>query len=106
MMVAKIKTWEIICNLAKQDEHFIGISQSRQPWTSKCGSGGTDGSKKINVILRFLSTVMVRTILMPWMKWLSSIRRAAKSYTVSEADVIRIHFFKRFTAEGFYKLLN
>ena len=26
---SKDKTWEIICNLAKQDEHFIGISQSR-----------------------------------------------------------------------------
>ena len=103
---SKDKTWEIICNLARQDEHFIGISQSRKSRTSKCGSCRFDGSKKTNVILRFPSTVMVRMISMPWMKWLSSIRRAAKSYTVSEADVIRIHFFKRFTAEGFYKLLN
>lgn len=23
------KTWEIICDLAKQDEHYIGIAQSR-----------------------------------------------------------------------------
>ena len=26
---SKDKTWEIICSLAKTDEHFIGISQSR-----------------------------------------------------------------------------
>ena len=26
---SKDKTWEIICDLARQDEHFIGIAQSR-----------------------------------------------------------------------------
>ena len=26
---SKDKTWEIICNLAKENEHYIGICQSR-----------------------------------------------------------------------------
>lgn len=29
MMEAKIITWNIICDLAKKDDHFVGIAQSR-----------------------------------------------------------------------------
>lgn len=41
---SKDKTWEVICSLSESDEHYIGISQSRNR-PPKCGAGRFDGGK-------------------------------------------------------------
>lgn len=43
---------------------------------------------------------------MPWMRWSSSIIRAAEIVYGVRSRRDTDTFFKRFTAEGFYKLLN
>ena len=102
---SKDKTWEIICNLAKQDEHFIGISQSRNRGhqnavlaglmeaTDKCDitiSIDCDGQDDINAMDEMVEQY----------KQGCEIVYGVRSKRDTDT------FFKRFTAEGFYKLLN
>ena len=42
---SKDKTWDIICNLAQQDSHYIGISQSRNRGHQKRCAGRADGGE-------------------------------------------------------------
>ena len=42
---SKDKTWSIICDLAKSDKHYIGISQSPQPRPPERSAGRFDGSQ-------------------------------------------------------------
>ena len=102
---SKDKTWEIICNLAKQDEHFIGISQSRNRGhlnavlaglmeaKDKCDitiSIDCDGQDDINAMDEMVEQY----------KQGCEIVYGVRSKRDTDT------FFKRFTAEGFYKLLN
>ena len=102
---SKDKTWEIICNLAKQDEHFIGISQSRNRGhqnavlaglmeaKDKCDitiSIDCDGQDDINAMDEMVKQYKQRCEIVYGVR--------------SKRDTDT--FFKRFTAEGFYKLLN
>ena len=102
---SKDKTWEIICNLAKQDEHFIGISQSRSRGhqnavlaglmeaKDKCDitiSIDCDGQDDINAMDEMVKQYKQRCEIVYGVR--------------SKRDTDT--FFKRFTAEGFYKLLN
>ncbi len=99
------RTWELICSFAQQDEHFIGISQSRNRGHQNAVLAGLmeardncditisidcDGQDDINAM-----DEMVRAYL----------DGAEVVYGVrSRRDTDT--FFKRFTAEGFYHLLN
>ena len=102
---SKDKTWEIICNLAKQDEHFIGISQSRNRGhqnavlaglmeaKDKCDitiSIDCDGQDDINAMDEMVD------------QYLQGCEIVYGVRSKRDTDT----FFKRFTAEGFYKLLN
>ena len=102
---SKDKTWEIICNLAKQDEHFIGISQSRNRGhqnavlaglmeaKDKCDitiSIDCDGQDDINAMDEMVDA------------YLDGCEVVYGVRSKRDTDT----FFKRFTAEGFYKLLN
>lgn len=102
---SKDKTWEIICDLAKQDQHYIGISQSRNRGHQNAVLAGLmesmdycditisidcDGQDDINAMDEMVD-------------------KYQEGYDVvygvrgkRETDT----FFKRFTAESFYKLLN
>lgn len=40
------KTWELICSFAKQDAHFIGISQSRNRGPPERRAGRPDGGPR------------------------------------------------------------
>ncbi len=99
------KTWEIICLLAKQDEHFIGISQSRNRGhqnavlaglmeaKDKCDitiSIDCDGQDDINAMDEMVD------------QYLQGCEIVYGVRSKRDTDT----FFKRFTAEGFYKLLN
>lgn len=102
---SKDNTWEIICDLAKQDSHFIGISQSRNRGhqnavlaglmeaKDKCDitiSIDCDGQDDINAMDEMVDA------------YLEGCEVVYGVRSKRETDT----FFKRFTAEGFYKILN
>ncbi|MDY3304970.1 MAG: glycosyltransferase family 2 protein, partial [Clostridia bacterium] len=102
---SKDKTWEIICNLAKQDAHYIGICQSRNRGhqnavlaglmeaKDKCDitiSIDCDGQDDINAMDEMVE------------RYLEGFEVVYGVRSKRQTDT----FFKRFTAESFYKLLN
>ena len=102
---SKDRTWEIICELAKKDEHYIGISQSRNRGhqnavlaglmeaKDKCDitiSIDCDGQDDINAMDEMVDQYLDG----------SEIVYGVRSKRDTDT------FFKRFTAEGFYKLMN
>ena len=104
---SKDKTWSIIKSLAGQDEHFEGISQSRNRGHQ-------------NAVLAGLMYVKCKTtaditisIDCDGQDDINAINKMVDEYK-SGADIVygvrskrdTDTFFKRFTAESFYKLLN
>ena len=102
---SKDKTWEIICNLAKQDEHFIGISQSRNRGHQNAVLAGLMEAKdKCDITI---------SIDCDGQDDINAMDEMVKQYKQGCEIVYGVRskrdtdtFFKRFTAEGFYKLLN
>ncbi len=100
------KTWELICGFAKQDAHFIGISQSRnrghqnallaglmEARANNCDitiSIDCDGQDDINAMDEMVQ------------KYLDGAEVVYGVRSRRDTDT----FFKRFTAEGFYHLMN
>lgn len=102
---SKDSTWDIICELAQKDERFTGISQSRNRGhqnavlaglmeaKDKCDitiSIDCDGQDDINAMNKMIDEYLDG----------SEIVYGVRSKRDTDT------FFKRFTAEGFYKLLN
>ena len=102
---SKDTTWEIICALAKQDRHFIGISQSRNRGHQNAVVAGLmeakdhcditisidcDGQDDINAMDEMVEKYKDGS------EVVYGVRNSRETDT----------FFKRFTAEGFYKILN
>ena len=103
---SKDSTWDIIKALSRQDSHFIGISQSRNRGhqstllsglmeaKDKCDitiSIDCDGQDDINVMDEMVRKYREEDCQIVW-----GVRSSRKKDS----------FFKRFTAESFYKLLN
>ena len=101
---SKDKTWEIICSLAKQDKHFLGIAQSRNRGHQAAVLAGLmeakdrcdiiisidcDGQDDINAMDKMVD------------EYLAGCEVVYGVRSKRDTDT----FFKRFTAEGFYKLL-
>ncbi|MBR0514584.1 MAG: glycosyltransferase family 2 protein [Clostridia bacterium] len=102
---SKDKTWEIICDLAKEDGHFIGICQSRNRGHQNAVLAGLmeaknrcditisidcDGQDDINAMDEMVD------------KYLEGYEIVYGVRSKRETDT----WFKRTTAEGFYKLMN
>lgn len=102
---SKDGTWEIISNLAKKDEHFMGISQSRNRGHQNAVLAGLmeakdrcditisidcDGQDDINAMDKMVEEYMGGC------EVVYGVRSKRDTDT----------FFKRFTAEGFYKIMN
>ena len=102
---SKDRTWEIICELAKKDEHYMGISQSRNRGHQNAVLAGVmeakdkcditisidcDGQDDINAMDEMVDQYLDG----------SEIVYGVRSKRDTDT------FFKRFTAEGFYKLMN
>lgn len=102
---SKDRTWEIICELAKTDEHYIGISQSRNRGHQNAVLAGLmeakdncditisidcDGQDDINAMDKMVD------------EYLNGCEIVYGVRSSRQTDT----FFKRFTAQGFYKLLN
>ena len=102
---SKDSTWEIINTLAKEDEHYIGISQSRNRGHQNAVLAGLmeakdlcditisidcDGQDDINAMDQMVEEYLNG----------SEIVYGVRSKRATDT------FFKRASAEGFYKLLN
>ena len=99
------ETWNIICSLARQDEHFIGISQSRNRGHQNAVLAGLmeakdrcditisidcDGQDDLNAMDEMVD------------RYLEGYDVVYGVRSSRETDT----FFKRFTAQSFYKLLS
>lgn len=102
---SKDGTWDIINNLAKEDEHYIGITQSRNRGHQNAVLAGLmeakdvcditisidcDGQDDINAMNEMVDAYL------DGCEVVYGVRNSRETDT----------FFKRFTAEGFYKFLN
>ncbi len=102
---SKDKTWELILDLSKQDEHYIGISQSRNRGhqnavlaglmeaVDKCDitiSIDCDGQDDISAMDKMIDDYISG----------AEVVYGVRSKRVTDTA------FKRMTAEGFYKMLN
>lgn len=102
---SKDDTWEIICNLSKEDAHYIGISQSRNRGHQNAVLAGLmeamdqcdvtisidcDGQDDINAMDSMIE------------EYLGGCEVVYGVRSKRDTDT----FFKRTTAEGFYKILN
>ncbi|WP_294451830.1 glycosyltransferase family 2 protein [uncultured Gemmiger sp.] len=102
---SKDKTWEIICDLAKRDPHYLGISQSRNRGHQNAVLAGLmearercditisidcDGQDDINAMDKMVEAYH------DGCEVVYGVRSSRATDT----------FFKRFTAQSFYKLLN
>ena len=102
---SKDRSWEIICELANSDEHYIGISQSRNRGHQNAVLAGLmeakdncditisidcDGQDDINAMDKMVD------------EYLNGCEIVYGVRSSRQTDT----FFKRFTAQGFYKLLN
>lgn len=104
---SKDKTWSIIKSLAGQDEHFEGISQSRNRGHQNAVLAGL-------MYVKFKTTADITiSIDCDGQDDINAINKMVNEYK-SGADIVygvrskrdTDTFFKRFTAESFYKLLN
>lgn len=102
---SKDSTWNIICDLAKSDEHYIGISQSRNRGHQNAVLAGLmeakdkaditisidcDGQDDINAMDEMVDAYH------DGCEIVYGVRSSRETDT----------FFKRFTAESFYKFMN
>ena len=102
---SKDKTWEIICNLARQDEHFIGISQSRNRGHQNAVLAGLMEAKDkcdISISIDCVGKDDINAMDEMVDAYLDGCEVVYGVRSKRDTDT----FFKRFTAEGFYKLLN
>lgn len=102
---SKDKTWEIICDLAKKDEHFLGIAQSRNRGHQNAVLAGLMEAKDrcditISIDCDGQDDIHAMDAMVDAYHDGCDVVYGVRSKR--ETDT----FFKRFTAEGFYKLLN
>ena len=102
---SKDKTWEIISDLSKQDEHYIGISQSRNRGHQNAVLAGLMESKDMCDITISIDCDGQDDI--------NAMDEMVDAYFDGCEVVYGVRskrdtdtFFKRFTAEGFYKFMN
>lgn len=102
---SKDRTWEIIKELADKDEHFVGISQSRNRGHQNAVLAGLMYAKDrcditISIDCDGQDDIHAMTAMVEAYHNGAEIVYGVRSSR--ETDT----FFKRFTAEGFYKLLH
>lgn len=98
-------TWNIICDLAAKNEHFIGISQSRNRGHQNTVLAGLmDSIEKCDITI---------SIDCDGQDDITAMEKMVDEYLNGAEIVYGVRdnrdtdtFFKKFTAESFYKLLN
>lgn len=102
---SKDDTWKIICDLAGQDPHFIGIAQSRNRGHQNAVLAGLmEAREKCDITVSIDCDGQDDIEAMGAMvdAYLDGAEVVYGVRSKRDTDT----FFKRFTAEGFYKLLN
>lgn len=102
---SKDKTWNVICELSEKDRHFIGISLSRNRGHQNALLAGLmDSMDKCDITV---------SIDCDGQDDISAMEKMVDEYLNGSDVVYGVRakrdtdtFFKRFTAESFYKLLN
>ena len=102
---SKDSTWDIICKLAQDDEHYIGISQSRNRGHQNAVHAGLMEARDVCDITISIDCDGQDDI--------TAMERMVDEYLAGAEVVYGVRskrdtdtFFKRFTAESFYKLLD
>ena len=102
---SKDETWNIICKLAQEEEHYIGISQSRNRGYQNAVLAGLMEAKDVCDITISIDCDGQDDI--------TAMERMVDEYLAGAEVVYGVRskrdtdtFFKRFTAESFYKLLD
>ena len=102
---SKDKTWEIICALANENEKYMGMSQSRNRGHQNAVLAGLMEAKDLCDITISIDCDGQDDI--------SAMNQMVEEYQKGCEVVYGIRskrdtdtFFKRFTAEGFYKIMN
>ena len=102
---SKDETWNIICKLAQEEEHYIGISQSRNRGHQNAVLAGLMEAKDVCDITISIDCDGQDDI--------TAMERMVDEYLAGAEVVYGVRskrdtdtFFKRFTAESFYKLLD
>ena len=102
---SKDRTWEIICDLAKQDEHYIGICQSRNRGHQNAVLAGLMEAKDkcdITISIDCDGQDDIRAMDQMVDAYLDGAEIVYGVRSSRRTDT----FFKRFTAESFYKFLS
>lgn len=102
---SKDSTWDIIVNLSKENEHFSGISQSRNRGHQNAVLAGLmDSRDKCDITISIDCDGQDDIAAMGEMvdQYLNGYEVVYGVRSKRDTDT----FFKRFTAESFYKLLN
>lgn len=102
---SKDNTWDIITELSKQDEHYIGIAQSRNRGHQSAVLAGMMEAKKycdITVTIDCDGQDDIHAITQMVKEYANGCDIVYGVRKQREADT----FFKRFTAESFYKVMN
>lgn len=102
---SKDHTWNIICRLSEENKHFIGISQSRNRGHQNAVLAGLmEAKEKCDITI---------SIDCDGQDDIHAMNQMVKEYLSGSEVVYGVRsrrytdtFFKRFTAESFYKLLN
>ena len=102
---SKDSTWDIICKLAQEDEHYIGISQSRNRGHQNAVLAGLMEARDVCDITISIDCDGQDDI--------TAMEQMVDEYLAGAEVVYGVRskrdtdtFFKRFTAESFYKLLD
>ena len=101
----KISTWDIICDLSRQDEHYLGISQSRnRGHQNALLAGMMEAKDRCDITI---------TIDCDGQDDISAMERMVDEYSKGSDIVYGVRsrrdtdtWFKRTTAQSFYKLMN
>ena len=102
---SKDKTWSIICDLAKSDKHYIGISQSRNRGHQNALLAGLMTAKDLADMVISMDADLQDDI--------DAVDAMVDKYHEG-CDIVygvrssreKDTFFKRFTAEGFYRVMS
>lgn len=99
------KTWEIITELSRQDPHFLGISQSRNRGHQNAVLAGLlDSMDSCDITISIDCDGQDDITVMEQM--VDAYRKGSEIVYGVRDQRDTDTFFKRFTAEGFYKALN
>ena len=102
---SKDKTWEIIHTLAAADEHYLGISQSRNRGQQNAGLAGLmEAKSRCDITISIDCDGQDDINAMDGM--VDAYREGCDVVYGVRSKRDTDTFFKRFTAESFYKLLN